>query len=108
LPFRFGISIGFLIVIAVILVVVIDGGEGAEEQAANVGEDGGAAGRDASFGEELVESAEGVVDALESLEIEGLASQGFAEVNCSVLCGVMGAKSGGRIVREVLLSFVGR
>jgi hypothetical protein len=55
------------------LVVVIDGGEGAEEQAADVGEHGGAAGRDASFGEEIVESAEGVVDALGPLEIEGLA-----------------------------------
>jgi hypothetical protein len=100
LPLPFCIAIGLGIVIGVVLVVVIDGGEGAEEQAADVSEDGGAAGRDASFGEEIIESAEGVVHALGPLEIEGVAGKRLAEVNCSVLCGVVRAKSGGRIFRE--------
>src|ERR1700686_2853721 len=59
------------IVIGVVLVVVVDGGEGTQEKAADVGEDGGAARGDAAFGEEIVESAEGVVDTLGPLEIVG-------------------------------------
>src|SRR5712692_9073640 len=82
------------------LVVVIDGGEGAEEQAADVGEDGGAAGRDGSFGQEIVESAERVVYALGPLEIEGLTGEGFAEVNRSRWCSVVRAEPGGRIASE--------
>jgi len=52
------------------LVVVIDGGESAEEQAGDVRENGSAAWGDTSFGEEIIESSEGVVDALGPLEIE--------------------------------------
>src|SRR5260370_42652419 len=61
--------------------VVVDGRESAEEKAADVGEDGGAAGRDASLGEKFVEGAEGVVDALHVLEIGGLLGEGFEKVN---------------------------
>jgi hypothetical protein len=78
----------FRIVVTVMLVVVINGGEGAEEQAADVGEHGGAAGRDASFGEEIVESAEGVV------------GERFAEVSCSRRRSVVRAEPGGRIAGE--------
>jgi hypothetical protein len=42
--------------------------EGAEKQAADVGENGGAAGRDAVLGQEFVEVLEGMVDALGGLE----------------------------------------
>jgi hypothetical protein len=62
------------------LVVVLDGGEGAEEQAADVGEDGGAARGDAAFGEEIVEDAEGVVDALRPLEIESVPGEGDTKI----------------------------
>jgi hypothetical protein len=63
--------------------VVVDRGQGAEEEAADVGEDGGAAGRDASFGEEIVESAEGVIDALRILEFGGLTGEGLANIQRS-------------------------
>jgi hypothetical protein len=82
------------------LVVVIDGGEGAEEEAADVGEDGGPARRDASFGKEIVESAEGVVDALKPLEIERITSEHLAKVLLSSGCRLVRAEPGGRIVRE--------
>jgi hypothetical protein len=95
--FGYGLLFRFLIVIGVVLVVVIDGGEGAEEQAADVGEDGSAAGRDASFSEKIVESAEGVVDALGPLEIEGVAGECFAEVNGPFCRSVVRAESGGRV-----------
>jgi len=48
--------------------VVIDRGVGAEEQAADVCEDGGATRRDAVFGDEFKEIGEGVIDALRGLE----------------------------------------
>ena len=48
--------------------VVIDAGVSAEEQAADVGEDGGAARGDAVFGDEFKEIGEGVIDALRGLE----------------------------------------
>ena len=62
------------------LVVVLDGGEGAEEQAADVGENGGAAWGDAAFGEEIVEDAEGVVDALRPLEIVSVPGEGDTKI----------------------------
>ena len=71
---------GFVIVVCVMLVVVLDGGEGAEEQAADVGENGGAARGDAAFGEEIVEDGEGVVDALRPLEIVSVAGEGDTKV----------------------------
>ena len=48
--------------------VVIDRGVSAEEEAADVGEDGGAARGDAVFGDEFKEIGEGVIDALRGLE----------------------------------------
>jgi hypothetical protein len=62
------------------VMVVVDRGQRAEEKAADVGEDGGAAGRDASFGEEIVESAEGVIDALRILEFGCLTGEGLANI----------------------------
>jgi hypothetical protein len=62
-----------------------------------VGEDGGAAWRDASFGEEMVESAEGVVDALGPLEIECITSEHLAKVLLSSGCRVVTAEFGGRV-----------
>lgn len=49
--------------------VEVDSGEGTEQKAADVGEDGGAAGRDTILRDEVVEIAEGEVDALGGLEI---------------------------------------
>jgi hypothetical protein len=90
------VLVGFLIVI-VILFVVLDGGECAEEQAADVGKDGSAARGDAAFGEEDVESAEGVVDALGPLKIVSVPSERLAEVRRRSLgvCGVTRAEAGG-------------
>ena len=65
-----------------------------------MGENGGAARRDASFGEEIVESAEGVVDALGPLEIESVAGKLFAEVNGSLCRSVVRAEPGGRVAGE--------
>jgi hypothetical protein len=55
--------------------IVVDGGEAAKKQRADVGESGSAAGRDASAGEELVERGEGVIDALGVEEIAGVAGE---------------------------------
>jgi hypothetical protein len=81
--FRFGIVV--CLVIATAVGVVVDGGEGAEEQAAYVGENGGASGRYASLSEEIVKSAEGVIDALRVLEICGLTGKRLAKVNVAGL-----------------------
>ena len=56
-------------------VVFIDLGKGVEKQAGDVGEDGGAACGDFVLGQELVELAEGVVDALGGLELLGIAGE---------------------------------
>jgi len=52
--------------------LIADGGEGAEEQAGDVGESGGASRGDLSAGEEFVECGEGVIDALGVLEVGGI------------------------------------
>jgi hypothetical protein len=49
-------------------VISIDLGQGAEKQATDEGENGGAAGRDAVLGQEFVEVLQGMVDALGGLE----------------------------------------
>ena len=49
-----------------------DVGEGAEEQAGDVGESGGAARGDLAASEEFVECGEGVIDALGVLEVGGI------------------------------------
>jgi hypothetical protein len=60
--------------------VAVDGGEGAEKHAGNVGESGGAARGDASAGEKFVEGGEGVVDALGILEVTGVLGKFRGEV----------------------------
>ena len=61
-------------------VVSVDGGEGAEEQAVDVGKDGGATRGNAVLGEEFVEVAEGVVDALGGLKALGAANERLIDV----------------------------
>jgi hypothetical protein len=60
--------------------VFVDGGQGAEEQAGDVGESSGAARRDASTGEKFVEGGEGVIDALGILEVTGVLGEFRGEV----------------------------
>jgi hypothetical protein len=60
--------------------LLVDGGEGTEEQAGDVGESGGAASGDLSAGEEFVEGGEGVVDALGILEVGGVLGEYSGEV----------------------------
>jgi hypothetical protein len=57
-----------------------DGGEGAEEQAGDVGESGGAASGDLAAGEETKEMGEGMVDALGGLEVFGVLGEQVGEV----------------------------
>ena len=61
----------------------VNGGEGAQLQATDVGENGGAAGGDAIGGQEPIEVVEGMVDALGSLE--ALATVGKSGVDVGVL-----------------------
>jgi hypothetical protein len=78
-------------------VVGVDGGKGAELEAVDVGEDGGAAGGDVVVGEEDVEVAEGVVDALGGLEALVAGEEGGFEiegVGSVELLGVSEAKRG--------------
>src|SRR5882762_7899401 len=60
--------------------VGVDCGQGAQEEAADVGEGGGAAGRDASLSEEGVEGAERIVDAGGVLEAAGSGGEWGQEV----------------------------
>src|SRR5437899_3044965 len=57
-------------------VVGVDLGKGAEEQAIDVGENGGAARGDVVHGEKLVQIAHAVVDSLGGLEALGIAYEG--------------------------------
>jgi len=77
-------------------VIGVDGGEGAELEAADVSENGGAASGDAIGGQEPVKVVERVVDALGGLKT--LATVGESRVDVSVLLlhelrVVFGAKS---------------
>ena len=74
------------------VLVLIDGGEAAEEKIADVGEDGSAAGRDASAGKKPVEGGEGIVDALGVEEVVGAVSEGGFEV--LVVAGLGGGVAG--------------
>jgi hypothetical protein len=58
----------------------VDGGEGAEEQAGDVSEDGGAAGRDDVTGQKNIKRGERMVDALRVLETGGALDQLEGEV----------------------------
>ena len=75
-----GFGLVFFVVVDVMLIIVVNGREGAEEEATDIGENGGAAGRDPSFGEKIVENGERVVDALGPLEIVGPGGQVLAKV----------------------------
>jgi len=83
------------------IVVVVDGGEGAEEQAGDVGEGGGAAGGDAIAGDEFIKLAEGMVDTLSGLKLDGSFCQGGIEigvlVESSFLGEVVSAEAGLRV-----------
>src|SRR5713226_9151003 len=61
-------------------VVGVDGREGAQEQAVDIGENGGTPRGDAVPGQEPVEGAQGMVDALSGLESLGLAGQSEGDV----------------------------
>ena len=76
---------------------VLDGGEGAEEQVAGVGHDGGAAGVDFVPGLEFIEFAEGAVDNDSRAEFLGVSDEGGSKVGLVevflVLGGVFGAEA---------------
>lgn len=63
-----------------VFAVGVDGRVGAKHEAGDVGEDGGAAGRDLVGGEEIVEAAEAEVDALGGLEVFPVDDQLAADV----------------------------
>ncbi len=71
--------------------VFVDGGKAAKEKTGDIGENGGAAGRDMSLGQEGVKVGQGVVDALGGLESGGLAGEVMGEV--AVLAGLKRAAS---------------
>jgi hypothetical protein len=90
--------------------LLVDGGEGAEEQASDVGKSGGAAGGDVAAGEEPKEMSEGMIDALGGLEIFGAAGEQVGEV---VSVGgwrfrVAGAELGLRVLDEASALAAGR
>jgi len=60
--------------------VVVDGRKGAEEQAADIGESGGAANGDAIAGEDFIKFSERMVDALGGLETVRGVHQLFGKV----------------------------
>ena len=65
----FGHGFGFRRIGDACFVVSVNRGMSAEDEAGDIGEDSGAARRDAVLGEELVEGGEGEVDSLGGLEI---------------------------------------
>jgi hypothetical protein len=82
---------------------VVDGGEGAEKQIADIGQHSGPARGDLVVGKEFVQFAERVVDADGGLEILGLACESrgeFSEVTLfALLIGVFETKAG-RVVGD--------
>ncbi len=66
---------------------LVDCGEGAELEAGDVGEDGGAAGGDAIFDHEAGEGAEKVVHFAGGFEIEGIGAEVGGEVDVGDLGG---------------------
>jgi hypothetical protein len=59
---------------------VVDGGEGAQEQIADIGQNRGATRSNLVLGKESVEFAEGIVDAHGGLKFFGLAGKGCGEI----------------------------
>ena len=66
---------GLAVIVEVAFVFFLEGDEGAEEQAIDVGDDRGAAWGDAAFGEEILERREVLTDAFDGLEVFGLADE---------------------------------
>jgi hypothetical protein len=81
--------------------LLFDGRKGTEEEVADIGEDGGAAGGDAVVGQIAVEVAEGFVDAGGGLEAVGLAGEDGGEagvvLGLVVAEGVAEAEAGVRV-----------
>jgi len=75
------------------------GGEGAELEAVDESKDGGAAGGDVVVGEEYVEVAEGVVDALGGLEALVAGEEGGFEVECVGFVELLGVGEAERSAR---------
>jgi len=85
------------------LIVGVDGGEGAEEQAVDVRKNGGAARGDVVLGEKLVQIAQGVVDALGGLEALGIPDERRVDVGgFSLLLGseMVGTQAGALVRGE--------
>ena len=76
----------------------VDRGEGAQEEAADERENGGAASVNAVGGKQFVEGGEGEVDALSGLKSLAVGQENLGEI-CGVSFGgqVLGAKAGARI-----------
>jgi hypothetical protein len=85
-------------VVVVAVDFAVDGGEGAEEQVADVGQHSGTARGDLIVGKEFIQFAQGMVDASRGLEILGLACEGRGEFNevtlFALLIGVFETKAG--------------
>ena len=83
------------------LIVGVDGGQGTEEEAINVGEDGGAASGDAIGGEKFVKAGEGEVDALGGLEVAPVGDDDIGKVGGLLLfVKMLRAEAGRAIVRK--------
>ncbi len=86
------------------IVVVVDGRQRAKEQAGDVGEGGGAASGDAIAGDEFIKLAEGMVDTLRGLKLDGSFGQRGIEIGVlverSFLGEVVGAEAGLRVRAE--------
>jgi hypothetical protein len=67
------------------LEVVVNGRESAEEEAVDVGEDGGTASGDAVGSQEAIDISEGEVDALSGLKILGSGEELVGQVICFFL-----------------------
>jgi len=90
--------------------MVIHGGEGAEDQAGDVGESGSAASGDMAAGEKAEEVGEGMVDALGGLEVFGVLGEQAGEI-ASVdggRFGVAGTELGLRVLDEASALATGR
>ncbi len=88
---RHGRELGFGWIGDVGFAVVVDARVGAEEESADMSEDGGATGGDAVFGDEFKEIGEGEVDALRGLKILSALEEKFGMV---CLCGERLSESG--------------
>jgi hypothetical protein len=90
--------------------LLVDGGEGAEKPAGDVGESGGASSGDVAASEESKEMGEGMVDALGGLEVFGAVGEQVGEVVGvgGWRFGVAGAELGLRALDEASALAAGR